>query len=360
MKRIIFTVTNDLNYDQRMQRIAGTLSRNGYGVLLVGRERSDSTPLTEQPFSQQRLFCFWERRPLFYIEYNIRLLFFLLWHRADIICAIDLDTILPCYFSSVIKKQIRVYDAHELFTEQFEIVRRPRIQKIWLWIERFAVKRFKKGYTVNQFIAHWLEQQYGVQYDVIRNLPAEYPLGTVEPGGYILYQGSVNEGRCFDTLIPAMQDVNAKLVICGKGNYYHQTTTLIRQYQLGDKIELTGYVAPDALRCITQKASVGLTLFDEKGLNQYQSLSNRFFDYMMAGIPQLCVDYPEYRAINEAFGFALLIPDTQRNTIARELNKLLSDTVLYRALQQKALHARSVLNWEHESYKLIRFYDELA
>lgn len=360
MKRIIFTVTNDLNYDQRMHRIAGTLSNNGYEVLLVGRKRKDSHSLSNQSFNQKRLFCFWEKGPLFYIEYNIRLLLFLLVKRADIICAIDLDTILPCYFSSVLKKQIRVYDAHELFTEQFEIIRRHRIQKIWLAIERFAVKRFKNGYTVNQFIANWLQQQYDIQYDIIRNLPLEYPLQTAEPGAYILYQGSVNEGRCFDTLIPAMQYVNAKLVICGGGNYYEQTSALVQQYRLENKVELRGYIAPDALRTITQNARFGLTLFDEKGLNQYQSLSNRFFDYMMAGIPQLCVDYPEYRMINDEFGFAHLILATDSQTIAKELNKLLNDTVLYESLQQNALKARSVLNWEHESYKLLRFYESLA
>jgi len=343
-----------------MHRIAGTLSRNGYQVLLVGRTRKDSIPLSNQSFDQKRLSCFWEKGILFYIEYNIRLLFFLLFHKADIVCAIDLDTILPCYFSSVIKKQIRVYDAHELFTEQYEIVRRPFIQNCWLWIERFAVKRFKKGYTVNQFIANWLQQQYGIQYDIIRNLPIAYPLNHTEPGDYILYQGSVNEGRCFDTLIPAMQQVNAKLVICGKGNYFEQTKALIHEHQLEHKIELRGYIPPQELSNITQKAVIGLTLFDQKGLNQYQSLANRFFDYMMAGIPQLCVNYPEYRLINDKFGFAQLIGATDSDTIARELNKLLTDTVLYNTLQQNALKARSVLNWEQESQKLIRFYEDLT
>ncbi len=39
MKRRIFcTVTNDLNYDQRMIRICTSLVRAGYEVVLVGRE----------------------------------------------------------------------------------------------------------------------------------------------------------------------------------------------------------------------------------------------------------------------------------------------------------------------------------
>lgn len=359
MKRIIFTVTNDLNYDQRMHRIASSLSEQGFRVLLVGRKMKTSISIIQKPFSQKRLFCFFQKGPLFYIEYNIRLTLFLLFHSADIVCAIDLDTILPCYFSSIVKGQKRVYDAHELFTEQFEIIRRPLIQKIWSWIEKFSIPQFKNGYTVNTFISNKLFQQYDVQYKVIRNLPQIYPLEKRINEGYILYQGSVNEGRSFETLIPAMQHVNAKLIICGNGNFYEQTKLLIKTYGLENKIEMKGYLPPDALRLLTQKAAIGITLFDREGLNQYQSLSNRFFDYMMAGIPQLCVDYPAYRTLNDQFGFAQLVSDTTSQTIASGLNKLLADPVLYAELQQNAIKARSVLNWKAESAELIRFYNDL-
>lgn len=342
-----------------MQRIAGSLSAQGYSVLLVGRKKASSTILQDQPFQQKRLSCFFEKGFLFYAEYNLRLFLFLLFTRADILCAIDLDTILPCYFSSRLKKQKRVYDAHELFTEQAEIIRRPTVQKIWSWIEAFAVPRFTWGYTVNQFIADHFQYKYGVTYTVIRNLPICYPLENYNPEGYILYQGAVNEGRCFETLIPAMQSVQAPLWICGDGSFFEQTKLLIRQYKLEDKVLLKGMVAPHQLREITQKAAIGLTLFSLKGLNQYQSLGNRFFDYMMAGIPQLCVNYPEYQKINSQYGFAHLIDEPDSISIAQELNKMLRDRVLYQELQQNALKARSVLNWEHEELKLRAFYNQL-
>ena len=82
----------------------------------------------------------------------------------DAVCAIDLDTILPVYFVSIIKGITRVYDAHELFTEQKEIVTRPRIQKIWLQIEKFSVPKFKNGYTVNQFIVDELNRRHNIHW----------------------------------------------------------------------------------------------------------------------------------------------------------------------------------------------------
>lgn len=37
--RICLTVTNDLNYDQRMQRICRSLAKNEFQVILTGRKK---------------------------------------------------------------------------------------------------------------------------------------------------------------------------------------------------------------------------------------------------------------------------------------------------------------------------------
>ena len=101
---IIFTVTTDLTYDQRMIRICTSLANAGYTVLLVGRKMKTSLPLAAQPFLQKRINCIFEKGKLFYAEYNIRLFFYLLFKKMDCIGAIDLDTILPAYFIAKIKK----------------------------------------------------------------------------------------------------------------------------------------------------------------------------------------------------------------------------------------------------------------
>ena len=345
-----------------MHRIAGSLAEAGYEVLLIGRKLKDSVPLKPQPFQQKRLKCFFTRGLLFYAEYNLRLFFFLLFQQAEIICAIDLDTILPVYFVTAVKNKKRVYDAHELFTEQKEVISRPAIHSIWLSIEKFTVPKYKMGYTVNGFIAGELLKRYGVNYEVIRNLPRLSP--KVEDNfeskeKWLIYQGAVNKGRCFETLIPAMKKVNATLLICGKGNFFEQVKELIKQNKLESKVELRGYVSPDELAVLTPNAYLGITLFEPEGMNQYYSLSNRFFDYIMAGIPQVCVNYPEYAAINKQYNIAYLIDDTQTHTIANALNNLIENDVLYQELKGNSEKARLVLNWEKEKQFLLDFYQGL-
>jgi glycosyltransferase involved in cell wall biosynthesis len=362
LKRIIFTVTNDLTYDQRMQRICTSLAKSGYDVILLGRKLKNSALIQPQLFKQKRIRCFFEKGFSFYAEYNLRIFFWLLFRKTDIICAIDLDTILPCYFVSLIRNKKRVYDAHELFTEQKEIVTRRTVHKFWLWVERFAVPKFKRGYTVNNFIAEELKRRYGVDYSVVRNLPVltnVSPVSTGKDEKFIIYQGAVNEGRSFETLIPAMKHVDVKLKIYGKGNLFEQVKQLIKDHHVEKKAELMGYVLPGELKQITSEAYAAVMLFEPTGLNQYYSLSNRFFDYIMAAVPQVCVNYPEYKMINDEFSIALMIDDTKEETIAAALNKLLEDENLHEQLSGNCVIARERLNWEHEEKKLLGFYERL-
>src|SRR6478735_3605159 len=152
MPRIVFTVTTDLTYDQRMERICSVLADNGFEVLLIGRIKADSKALKEKKYKQTRLSCFFEKGKFFYLEYNIRLFFYLLFVKADIITSIDLDTILPVWIVSRIRRKKFVYDSHEYFTEVIEVVRRPSIKRMWERIESLVLNRIDYAYTVSESI----------------------------------------------------------------------------------------------------------------------------------------------------------------------------------------------------------------
>lgn len=375
LQRIIFTVTNDLSYDQRMIRICTSLANNGYRITLVGRKMKQSIPLTAQPFSQKRLTCFFSKGVAFYAEYNLRLFVWLLFQKVDCICAIDLDTILPCLFISKLKRTKRVYDAHELFCEMKEIVSRPSRYKIWKRIEQFAVPKFRNGYTVCKPIADEFEKMYGVKYEVVRSVPMKSfadgrtPMNELEittndqqktaNDFFFIYQGAVNEGRSFETLIPAMKEVKIPLQIYGDGNFLTQTKELIESNQLQKKVLLKGKLKPIDLQQITATAFAGITIFENNGLSNYLSLANRFFDYIMAGIPQICVNYPSYTQINKENEVALLISDTNSKTITDALNLLVSDAVLYKNLKENSIKAREILNWHQEEKKIIAIYKSI-
>jgi glycosyltransferase involved in cell wall biosynthesis len=356
-KRIVLTVTSDPAYDQRMIRICTSLQGAGYDVLLIGRLRPNSRELPQRPFRQRRIRQRIDRGKAFYALYNIKLLFALLFVKADCFCAIDLDTILPVYYASRLRRKPRVYDAHELFCEMEETVTRPATQKMWYAIERHTVPHFPFGYTVNESYVREYRRMYGVQYAVVRNATVLRPLSIpAKPEKTILYQGAVNHGRCFPELIAAMRDVNARLVICGEGNFYDEAQALAAEYGLGGKVVFKGYVKPDALTAYTLSAYIGITLFVATSLSNELSLANRFFDYMHAGVPQLCMNYPEYAAINAQYEVASLLDEVTPGSIAAALNRLLRDEPYYLHLQAQCLRAREVYCWQKEEERLLGVY----
>jgi glycosyltransferase involved in cell wall biosynthesis len=359
--RLVFTVINDLNFDQRMIRICSSLSKAGYDVTLVGRRHLQSTDLKKRAFKQKRLHIRRSRGKLMYLSYWIKLFFYLMFKKADLICAIDLDTIVPVYFASLFKRTKKVYDAHELFTEMKEVVTRPREKRLWDRIERFAVPRFPLGYTIGSCYALEFQKKYGVNYAIVRNATVLENLKQPRRGEkYILYQGWVNEGRCFEELIPAMQWVDMPLIICGEGNFFEQARELTRRLGLERKIIFKGYIPPEALKQYTENAFIGITLFNGISKSNVLSMANRFFDYMHHLVPQVCMRFPEYEQVNREFEIAVLVGDPPSpESIAAAINRLITEPETHQRLSQNCRPARERYCWQHEEKTLIDFYHQI-
>jgi len=343
-----------------MHRICGSLAEAGYHVTLVGRKLKTSLPLQHRNFSQTRLVCFFNKGFLFYAEYNLRLFFFLLFKPMDGICAIDLDTVLPCLLISELKSVKRIYDAHEYFTELKEVRTRPTVKKFWLAIKKFAIPKFRWGYTVSEGLAEEFRKNYDRNYAVIRNFPVLKELTLVETKEkFLIYQGAVNEARGFEYLVPAMKFVNYKLVVCGDGNFMNELKRLIRENGVEDRIELKGMLLPEELREIAAAASLGIGLAEKEGLNQFHALPNKFLEYIHSGLPQIAMAYPEYEKINYQYKVAVLLDELSIETVSNTINEIMSNGALLKELHFNALKAREVYCWQIEEKRLLEFYKKV-
>ena len=357
-----------------MLRICTTLATEGYQIQLVGRKLPSSKPFENQHFTAHRFRLLFNKGKLFYIEYNARLFFWLLVQRFDIVCGIDLDSILPCYFVSILRGKTCVYDAHELYSETPEVIRRPMIQKVWLAVEKFIVPRVKYRYTVSQSVADEFERRYGTKFELIRNLPflseklkvksEKYAPFTIYHSPFtikiILYQGNLNEGRGLETAVEAMQYLeNAVLWIVGDGDLMSLLRGMVLDLKLENKVKFWGYVEPKNLPAITEQATVGLNIAEGKSLSYQFSLSNKTTDYIQAGLPQIFINFIEFQRINETYNVGLVIDSLEVEVLVAALKRLFEDPVLLETLKANCLEAGKVLNWENEKVKLIDFYKDL-
>lgn len=364
-----------------MQRICSSLASAGYEVELVGRKLPHSKPLkTDFNFKQTRLTCKINKGKLFYLEFNLRLLWYLLRQKTNAICAIDLDTILACGITATLNNNTLVFDAHEHFTEVPEVTNRKITKTIWHLIGKIFVPKAKLCYTVGPQLAGILSTIYKNQFEVIMNVPvlvdAVVGVDRVnrvnevnsvnrvdevdgENTGYILYQGALNKSRGLEQSILAMHQVeNIKLLIAGEGDLSSELRDLVVKEKLENKVQFSGFVQPADLKQLTVNAKVGLNLLEPDGLSYYYSLANKFFDYMQAGVPCICANFPEYKAIHKKYNCSVLI-DCEVNEIAKAINELLSNQIAYKTLSKNCIIASQNFNWAIEEAKLLNYYKQI-
>lgn len=364
LPKIYLTVTNDLTYDQRMIRIATTLVESGYDVCLVGRLRPTSKPLQTQPFAQKRLKCWWDKGKFFYLEYNLRLFFYLLTRRLDAIGSIDLDTLLPGYLVARLKRKPCIYDAHEYFTEVPEVVERPAVQRVWERLAQWIIPRLNHAYTVCGSLQKVFQERYGTAFSVIRNVPfqkAPPALSLPLEAPYIfLYQGVLNDGRGLEEFIQALPELpQIHLWLAGEGDCSAALRQLVQDLNLQEQVTFWGYVPPHELQELTKKAHFGLNLLQNKGLNYYYSLANKFFDYVQAYKPSINMAFPEYTALLQEHQVGIALADLEKNTLVTTLTALVNNPTQYRAFQEACQVASQLWIWEREATLLQEFYQQV-
>ncbi len=369
MKKVIVSVINDLVTDQRVHRSCQTLHEMGFDVILIGRIKKNSLVLNKRDYQTQRMKLLFERGPLFYMEFNIRLYLKLLFKKIDLLVSNDLDTLLANFVIHKSKRIPLIFDSHEYFTESPEIANRKDVKRVWKSIEKLALKRMKQMITVNQSIAKLFEDEYKIKVHVVRNIPmrAKLPnratkneLGLPEREKMIIIQGAgLNMDRGLEELVEAMQLVkNAIMLIVGDGDVLPLLKNKTQNLSLDDKIFFISKQTPQKLRQYTRLADLGISLDKSTNLNYELSLPNKLFDYIHASIPILASPLIEIKQIIDQYQIGECIENHRPEHIADKINNLLSDTNRLEKYKLNTLIASDELSWENEKKNLINIFKE--
>lgn len=366
-KRVFLAVTNDLSGDQRVHKVALSLISFGYEPVLIGRLLPGSAPLNRD-YSCVRFRLPFRKGPLFYLTYNIRLFLFLIFNRAGIFLANDLDTLPAVYLAGKVRGKRVVYDSHEYFTEVPELVNRPMVRKIWEWIEKRIFPRLESVYTVNDSIAGIYSMKYGVPVGVVRNVPSADRPPTVAgalPAGFtdfpvILYQGAVNVGRGLEEMIRAMAFLpDCRFLVAGDGDIRKAMQELVSGMGLEERIFFTGRLPFEQLAWYTKQASLGISLEQDIGLNYHYALPNKIFDYLHAGLPVIASDLPEIRQVVEKADFGMIVDRFDPEYLSSTILSILADKKRLERWRNNALKAAPEYTWENEQQVLMNYFPPL-
>ncbi len=366
-KTIAVSVTNDLVTDNRVHKVCSSLVKFGYSVILIGRKLPQSLPINQRTYQTIRMRLIFTKGLCFYAEYNIRLFFLLLFTKADVLLANDLDSLLANYLVGKIKNKPLVFDSHEYFTEVPELIHRPQVQKVWKKIEQFIVPKIKNAYTVCDSIADLFKQEYGTDFKVVRNVPLARNNVTIpdnkkikDTRKIILYQGALNIGRGLPQLLDTMQYIDgALLLIAGDGDIAEELKSQAAKLKLNDKVRFLGKLPLEEVNHITKQAHLGLSIEEDMGLNYRFALPNKLFDYIQAGVPVMVSNLPEMAKIVSKYNLGLILQSHDPKIMSGTITEALTNTDLRKIWKENLQRAASEFIWEKEELILKEIFGNL-
>lgn len=366
--KVAFSVTNCICNDQRVMKIASVVSNLGCDIIIVGRRMEECCGKETVPFTTKRFRMIFKKGFLFYKFYNIRLFLFLLFHEEDLLVSNDLDTLLPNFLTSRLKKIPIVYDSHEYFTGVPEIQNRSLVKWVWKSIERSVFPHLKYVMTVSDSIAELYEKEYSKRPLTVRNCSAKLidnsryskiEMG-IDPGHLLLIlQGAgINIDRGGAELIDAVNDTeNVSLLVVGSGDLLPELKNKVSALNLTGRVKFVPKLPWEGLMKYTRSADAGISIDRNTNLNYKLSLPNKLFDYINAGIPVIASDLHEIKKILIEYDCGIIIPEVNPPEISSAIKKLRDDPRLLALLKQNALVASQSINWENESLKVRAFYE---
>lgn len=368
--KVIVSVINDLNTDQRVHKVCSFIEGRGYDVLLVGRKLKSSQEMEYRSYRTKRFRMYYEKGALFYAWFNFRLFWFLLFHRSTILVSNDLDTLLPNYLVSKLKGKKLIYDSHEYFTEVPELISRPKIKAVWERIERFIFPKLKFVSTVNQSIAEKYREKYGVSLKVIRNVsplwnPAHIrskkELGIPEGKHILIMQGAgLNVDRGVEEAIRMMPFLeNAVLIIVGNGDIIPDMKQLVEKENWQDRVLFFGKRPYSELLQFTQQADLGLSFDQPTNPNYLFSLPNKIFDYIHTSTPIICSDLVEVSKLVKGYEVGEIVSDFDPQQLAQQVQAVLNNPELMERWKSNCKIAAGKENWEVEVQQLNEFYPKV-
>lgn len=363
-KTICVSVSNDLVCDNRVNKTCNSLSAYGMSVKLIGRRFKHAPTLNKTKYKCNRLRIYFRKNAIYYAELNIKLFFYLLFSKQDMLWANDLDTLLPNYLVSKIKGKPLIFDSHEHFTQVPELKDNPFARKVWKAVEKHCIKGCDAVFTVCNPIKDYFKEEYNVESHVIRNIPSqihnsENRVSASEKENILVWQGAVNIERGLEELCEAMQYIDAKLLIMGNGDIKSYLEHKVKEWGIEEKVLFLGRLEFENMMSNTRKAKLAISIDKPTNGNYAISLPNKIFEYIASATPVLVSPLQEIKHIVDNYHTGIYINSYEPKQLAKQIEDILLDIENLDLIAENCRQASKEFSWEKEETKLFEVLTKL-
>lgn len=368
-KTVAIGFLGNLNFDTRTYNLFHSLKKKGHKVTFTGFDwltpdfRSIKTDeVSVKKITKGRYSVF------YYMKYSASMLVSLLFTKADFYFASDFYTLPFCTITAKLKRKKVFYDSREIYTELPALTGRPKLKKLFKFIEGMFINRTDAIFTTGEMDSIYIEKLFNTKKTyVLRNLPLVRkdfkPVNYIKkyklkPGSkIILYQGIVVTGRGIDTYLQAVKsDESLVLVILGGGEHLEHYRTETGKLGITERVIFAGKISQNELPDYTSGAFAGLSIIDNTSINNYYALPNKLFEYIMAGLPVIVSDLPQMKKIVELYGTGAVVQSGNADELLRVIDEWKNPEV-YVKLKENCESASQELNWETEFEKNYKLFE---
>ncbi|WDE99149.1 glycosyltransferase family 4 protein [Lentisphaera profundi] len=372
--KVVCVVLNNFTNDSRVLKEATSLAQNNYDVEVValhekGLKESENTSLF--PISRLKLKTRnWSKsKPIQLLKYfEFFLIFVKRFRNADIIHCNDLNTLpFGVFIKKILNKKLKViYDAHEYETERNGLSNKGR--KVTFLLERFLIKYSDEVITVSNSIADEYKRLYNIKKpSLVLNCPYfcelrednlfREELGIRENQKIFLYQGGLFKGRGIELLLKSFSNLSDNKNVIVFMGYGTLEETILEHSQNHRAIFFHKAVSPDVLLRYTSSADYGISLIDDICLSYRYCLPNKFFEYIMAGLPIISSNLPEMKKIVEDHNIGIIAEQNTKNSFQKAVEATLD--LEYSHITKNLANVRREFCWEKQEKTLIDTYNSL-
>jgi len=264
-----------------------------------------------------------------------------------------------------------IYDVHEDYAaachdRQYLAgpVRRP-LGAIFSFLERHASQHFSYVISATDGIHRKFEDLPHA--GIVRNYPFKPPVRKTERTPRtgpitLVFAGVLVDIYGISQVIRALEylpeNIGARLILCGRFSPESYETDL-RGLRAFAKVDFRGWIPYEEVFGIIENADVGMLCYHPVP-NNINSLPNKMFEYMSAGVPIIASHFPLWREIIERSGCGICVDPLDPREIARAVHYFFEnpdEAIRMGQTGQEAVHA--VFNWDIEKRSLLEIYDKV-
>ncbi len=360
-RNVIEISFSDIFADRRVLREVQTLKNLGFEICYICK--TDQTHPNTLAIPGIMLF------PVFVLR------FLLLLRRmkdADIVVAHDVSALPLGVLARLMTGAELIYNSHEL------AITEPRNNFVWqfirqtvaFFIEWLFIKQAQHVITVSTGIASEFERKYRLSNSpiVIRNVP---DIGA--PACHanslnenmelrLVYCGNVSAYRGIENIIHAIALTKrpVSFTLLGKvSNSYRKTLQgLAKKIGVEDSLVFEAPVPYERVFEQLSKHDIGVYCPNGSSSHLINSLPNKVFEYMHAGIALLVSDYPSLREVIQSASNGILIEDGLAHNISHAIDGLSDQQI--QNFKKASSHSAADFSWNVEKRKLIDLVEGLT